>query len=220
MKLSIEAMMRGQAARLRAVQRYSTCDVHYPENVAEHSFHVAFYALMVGTWYLDNATKDRISNVYYDGDLSLEKLLSRAILHDLEEARTGDFPRSFKHSSQQLMHQLDQMASDALVSILGELCPDAFSANSTVGANLLSHWEMAKDETLEGSIILFCDYLAVLSYVMREIDSGNYSIVRHVAEMDKYAEEFKNQRFDFIRPLVSESWELHQAVLKIGPSQT
>jgi len=67
-------------------------------------------------------------------------------------------------------------------------------------------WKEAKDDTEEGRIIEFCDFISVLGFLLQEgIGSGNKTIERHVADMGKYFSKFQLEEYNFIRPLVEQA---------------
>lgn len=108
--MSLYDQLTGPVRRLHHIQRFSSVPVLHPENVAEHSWEVAFIGMMI---YYDqkqlaeecaldkqDAAFDLASCVY--GELDLEFILEHCICHDLSEAMSGDIIRSFKYSTKQL----------------------------------------------------------------------------------------------------------------------
>ena len=204
MSLNIREMLTGNPARLRYVFRYSTSRVQHPESVAEHSFYVAFYCLMIWRWLEDNSP-DEI-NTHYDSGKG--ELLERALLHDLEEARTGDFPRPFKHSNTSLKEMLSDASRMAMSDILERLV-----GSGQQKCDMFDIWDDAKYEDIPGLILEFADFLAVLSFMCEEgAGAGNRSISEHVREMDKYFDIFASEKFDFIRPLIDQTIEIMKEV--------
>lgn len=239
MELNIREMLNGNPSRLRYVFRFSTSRVNRPETVAEHSFYVAFYCLLIGRWVEENAAEFLENNrprnepelegglFNYSGFTS--DLLQRALLHDLEEARSGDFPRPFKRSTPQLERMLEAASFQAFRQVAAALGnvhlddaektgPDIHSAKATVWAEYCNCWLNSKDSTPQGLILEFADFLAVLSFMMGEgFGSGNHSIQEHVRDMDKYFEKFtSNPEYDFIRPLVDQAAILMKEVFQHG----
>lgn len=192
--MNIRELISGGPARLRYVFRYSTSRVQHPESVAEHSYYVALYALMIATWY---------GYTYSDGRglFSLDKLLRRALLHDLEEARSGDFPRPFKHSSPEMEAILSAAGRQAFSQLIDKLTPVEL-----IRRELKEEWFHAKDNSLEGRIVEFADFLAVLGFMMQEgAANGNQSIKDHVMAMEDYFANFSAPAYDFLRPLVDQA---------------
>lgn len=208
--LSIREMIDGNPARLRYTFRYSTSRVSAPESVAEHSYYVAFYSLMIGRWYNNRPNRDP-----QDSPVNIGLLLTRALVHDLEEARSGDFPRLFKHSTPELKQILDQASEVALAQMLEPLLPgpDVPGPASREAKHMLEIWRTAKDDSLEGRIIEFSDFLSVLGFMLQERDSGgNRNIDQHVADMSAYYGKFRESRFDFLGELVYQCDDLMKEV--------
>jgi 5'-deoxynucleotidase YfbR-like HD superfamily hydrolase len=200
MQLNIRELVDGNPTRLRDTFRYSTSRIHHPESVAEHSYYVALYCMLVGRW----------ANEHFkvDGPLpavNLATVLQKALVHDLEEARSGDFPRPFKNSTPELRHLLEVAAAQAYNQVLMPLFNDQSCADSDI---LQDFWTNSKDDTREGMVLEFCDFLSVLSFMLQEREAGNKLVRKHVAEMDKYFLLFENKKFDFIRPLVLQTRDL------------
>lgn len=190
MNLNIEEMLCGDPVRLRYVNRYSTCRVNHKETVAEHSYFVGLYASMIGLW----CTRQGIN-------VAWSLLMVRAMVHDMEEACSGDWPRHFKHSDDELAANLDRVAKIAITRMSTRLVGE--NPRSTI----ITLWEQAKDDTLEGKITAFADFLSVLSYVAQEHMSGNVFAMEHVQHLDQYYEGFKSTDFDILRPLVDQAGE-------------
>ena len=189
--LSIKELLIGMPVRLRYVDRFSTCRVMKKESVAEHSFYVAFYSLMITWWCTDQDVPVKL-NEY--------KILSRALLHDIDEAATGDVPRFFKYSDTALKNHLDEVAQKGVAQIAEKL----WQAQSGVYA-ITDIWKNAKDNTIEGKILEFADFLSVLSYAAEEIRSSNFTMREHLTSMVEYYEKFTTEDFNFIRPLIEEA---------------
>lgn len=212
MNLNLRELIDGGPTRLRYVFRYSTCRVGQPESVAEHSYYVCLYALLIARWVDENKTLP----LGEDGhSVLLANLLQRAILHDLEEAISGDFPRNFKHSEPELEKMLATASQKAFEQLLTPIIDppsseaDAEETTSDIVDEYIVSWLDSKDGTPEGRILEFADFLAVLSFMRQEgAATDNRIIERHVKEMDKYFENFLQSGWDFIRPLVQQAAEM------------
>ncbi len=208
MNLSIQELLAGNPARLRNTWRYSTCRVAQPESVAEHSYYVAFYCLMVGTWVRDNER----------AEVHFGRMLAKALVHDLEESVSGDFPRSFKYSDPHLREMLEGASNVAMSQVLLKLIPpEGGKAPETVAARakILDYWATAKDSTTEGLILEFCDYLSVLSFLLQEMQSGNQTVGRHVDDVRKYADKFLHSDYEFLRSLERDAAKVVQHLFPI-----
>lgn len=222
MKLSIKEMISGGPSRLRYVYRYSTSRVNHPESVAEHSYYVAFYCLLISRWVEENQVQNAPEVLDSKRILSL---LQRALLHDLEEGISGDFPRNFKRSSPELKQMLETASQKAFEQVIEPVTGIQTTFEMLEGDESLSYdsdgdvtdeyvysWLNAKDGTLPGRILEFADFLAVLGFIMEEKESGNQGIEKHVRDMDKYFEVFKQDSFDFLRPLIQQTEAIMEEV--------
>lgn len=187
---NLPALLTGGPTRLCYVNRFSGCHVSHLENVAEHSWLVGMYAILIGIWCQDRA-------LIPDGRQTLGELSLRALMHDVEEAESGDFPRPFKYSNEKLTEMLNEAGHDAFMKTF----------EGTVPAERINYlrriWDNAKhDNTPYAKLIKFCDFLSVVSYSMREGPDRNIMLRNHLGDLLSYAESFMSKDYDFIRPWV------------------
>lgn len=194
MKLDLFQLLVGEPVRLRYVKRFSTCRVLHPESVAEHSYYVAFYAMLIADWAIGEGLRD----------VDMERLLRRSLLHDTEEARTGDMPRFFKHHDERLRREIERSAVAAFREVVRE------SVDEKEAAILEQHWQNAKDDTVEGRILAFADFLSVLAYVVEEMRNSNRTMRAHLISMRDYFTSFQKKEFAFLAPLVEQAGNILQ----------
>jgi 5'-deoxynucleotidase YfbR-like HD superfamily hydrolase len=201
LKLDIFQMLVGVPVRLRYVQRFSTCRVGARETVAEHSFYTAAYSLLIGRWV----------EARYPGHpgrrVDFGILFQKSILHDFEEAVSGDINRPFKYSTPELEAAMGAAAFAAFQKTWKKV------TDSLTVASLSDYWVQAKECGVEGDIVAFADYLSVLSYVTSEIRSSNWTMREHTeGEMglEAYHKLFETERFDYLRPLVDQAGKILQ----------
>lgn len=199
MSLNIKEMLDGNPVRLRYVDRYSTCRVNNRESVAEHSYFVGLYACMIGHWLCESQKDVRLDN---RTQINWRSLMLRSMVHDMEEACTGDWPRHFKHSDATLRDELDRVAGKALY-----MMSVALAGLGPLSEEIRYQWLHAKNEEIEGRIVAFADFLSVLSYVSQEHFSGNVSAMEHVQHLDEYYKDFEHESFNRLRPLVEQAGE-------------
>lgn len=200
MSLKIREMLIGHPTRLRYVVRFSTCHKVHPENVAEHSYYVALYAMLIADW-CDAIPGQSVPMIDH------YTLMRKAILHDLEEAITGDVNRIFKYSLPEVKEALDCGAEYAFATLTCALTDDESAAS-----DYQDTWKRCKDDSVEGRIIKFCDYLAVLSYMTQELTNANITMREHWTTMHDYAAEFHKPCYELLRPLVEQADALlHEA---------
>lgn len=172
--LNLKELLAGNLSRIRNVVRFSNSTRIKDESVAEHSYFTAYYALVLG---------HVLSNV--EGvNVDFGTMLTGAIVHDIDEAVSGDFIRHFKYQDPELHKRLDDASS--------KLMEGAFSSTSeALTEPLYTGWRSAKQEsTVEGDLVAFADFLSVLSYVMNEIDCGNRKLIEQLDDMYEYARSF------------------------------
>lgn len=206
--LNIKQLLVGHPIRLRYVQRYSTCRVLAPESVAEHSFFVAFYALAIIDWCREFYRHNLHQSPMYE--LDALKILRRCILHDLDEAATGDIPRMFKYSDSRLKTLLDDMAAQGFQRVINEVM-----TITEIQMDWLQTWKESKDNSINGRIVEFADYLSVIAFTSEEIRSSNFTVQEHVEALEIYAQKFDGEDYDFIRPLIEQADKiLRQEILE------
>ena len=142
--------------KLCNVNRFSMATLASKESVLEHVGMVALISLQVGEGLNDEGNT-----------ISLEKLLIKSLLHDIEETIVGDLPRPTKHHSMELRILVRELESESAEAVLKE-------------ANLqkyFHHWNQSKDGP-EGHIVSFVDILVVLMKFHDEIIlRGNRSMI-------------------------------------------
>jgi len=167
--------------RLDTVIRFGAKTRIKDESVAEHSFHTSLYAMIMAD-----------IEEMYGNKVDKEKLLKTAILHDLEEAMTGDIIYSFKHGDTNVAKEIKRFSSDFFKNIVCNL-PDKLSKEYT------DLWENSKDtSTIEGRIIEAADKLEGLLYSMREVSLGNKSFENVVAAYIKQLKTMKLKSVEMI----------------------
>lgn len=130
------------------------------ENVAEHTTQVALLILVMGA----------IEQRFYGRTVNLEKALSGALLHDLDEVMTGDVLAPTKHNNPKLRMLLRETELGAIDLMLSDL-PDE------VGEIVGPLWKNAKDESYEGLMVDGADKFSALLYAVHEIKLGNFAFV-------------------------------------------
>lgn len=192
--LNIREMLSGDVNRLRYVQRFSMSHVVHKENVAEHSYYVCLYAWLIGKWV--NEYHDLPSS--HSSGVDMENLLIKALIHDLEECRTGDFSRIFKYSNPDLTRMIALQSGHELCAVFNGIWNNIDKTDS-----VWRKWVYAKDSSsLEGKILAFADFLAVLAYVVAEINNANASMMQHYSTLSEYFQQFCQKEYDFLNPLV------------------
>lgn len=142
----------------------------------------------------------------------MEKVLSRCVLHDLEESLTGDIDRNVKRGSPDLYEAIKKFASRRMGDLLIRLWPQCTGAVSWLAA----HWNWAKDETYEGRIVQLADFMSVVSYMHHESLTGqSNSLNIYQKHLREYYAIFESEDFDFVRPIVDQvKWLVDEITAK------
>lgn len=185
MNINLAEMLGGNLSRVRNVIRFSNSTRIKDESVAEHSFFAAYYSLLLG----------QALRTFEDVEVDFGLLLSRALVHDLDESITGDFIRHFKYSDNMLHERLDDASAVLMSHAFDSTFYGAVEAKQDMlSTELLSLWKTAKaSSTVEGDLMAFADFLSVLSYVMNEIDCGNKKLVTQLDDMYEYLNSFRER---------------------------
>ncbi|MDH6370509.1 5'-deoxynucleotidase [Paenibacillus sp. PastF-3] len=100
--------------RLQYIQRWSLMRSTAPENVAEHSFHVALLTHMLCS----------IGNIHYGRSLNAERAATMALFHDASEVFTGDIATPVKYNNPRLLTSFREMERIAAERLTGMIPPE------------------------------------------------------------------------------------------------
>ena len=209
-EINLQELLVGVGGRQRFVYRYNTYPVGHPESVAEHSHHVALLTLAIGLWV------EAVSGTGFD----MRKALMRAILHDIEEAVTGDFPRPFKYSDPRLHAMLEEAGDRAARSVAEAIFPRTGpdpDVASEQAMTVLRHWEMSKANDVEGRTVRLADYLSVLSFFHFEARGRPRLLEDHREGMLNYALSFYSLKDDKFMDLPDEGGIVRFRAEKLVP---
>lgn len=143
----------GDIRRLSYVVRFSSVPVIVPENVADHSYYVALYSVLI--------------HRHMDGERSLySPIMLHAITHDLTEAMTGDLVRTFKYSSSEFKQAVDS-AEKSMIS--------RFPTDITTLHNM---WVFEAGDQIQyvKAVVKAADFMSLHQYMIREVARGNQEI--------------------------------------------
>ena len=172
----------------------------FPESVLEHTGMVAIVSMAIGTELL------RIE----PDCVKLGWILSRALVHDMDELITGDLPRPTKYSSPkatELFEELSRTGVDKVSRTMLKEWP-GFAA-------ILSDVHKVAKEGREGLVVKLADQLAVVYMVWREVlMRGNHTLIRQAftvsRQLDKTRQLVKDnfiegETTDFLYGLIYEA---------------
>lgn len=160
---SYKDLMMGELGLLHEVVRFSHHRMVRKETVAEHTSTVLMYAYFIA--------KDLMS---HDIVVDLVKVLTGALLHDIDEVVTGDIMYPFKHSDERIELLIQETGNKLLWEVLHKICP---TDTGTLWKEF--NW---RHEGLEGQIIKLADVASVLTWAWREVTFGNMHAFKLVDE--------------------------------------
>ncbi|MGJ8604677.1 MAG: HD domain-containing protein [Marivita sp.] len=130
-RLDQQMAFLNEADRLKSILRATTlCDGSRMENSAEHSWHIALYALVL--------------TEHAEAPLDTAKILKMLLLHDLVEIDAGDAPVFGTHDADDLAKR-EQAAADRIFGLLPDDQAQAFRAIwDEFEANLTPEAQFAK----------------------------------------------------------------------------
>lgn len=172
------------AQRLRHVYRFSSIPTHHRESVAEHCYFVSLYSLLMADAY--ERSQDPKNFVSVDRG----RLLQRCVLHDIDEALTGDFLRMFKYSSPELHNEIKKATCKLASKFFLILAP---GTDKIIAQTYFDEWLSSKKEDIEGRIIAFVDLLTVVMYCVMEVRMGNRYLVPILSECFGYIKQVVDQ---------------------------
>jgi len=146
---------------LMTVGRFSVYKCHFREDVAQHSYFTALYAMIL-------ADLERSGGTVVD----MERLLRMALLHDAEEAQTGDVHHPFKHQDTSFAEALDDRALEWFENLMGGLPEE-------LAHDYVRLRRDSRDVTRpEASILRAADKLEALLWAYEEYLLGNEHVRR------------------------------------------
>lgn len=134
-------------------------------SVAEHCyFSVLFGMILCDVINRQSRPEDR---------LHVEEVLRRLIIHDAEEAITGDILYPLHNEHPEFKEVLDKVREDVVKG-------QAFEELQTDLKHFyIRLWQSAKDDTLEGHFVKIIDKFELLMFAVQEIEMGNVTF-RHI----------------------------------------
>lgn len=154
------------------VQRFSGKTLHNPHSIGEHSYRVSVLAMGICDHYNQN-NKSKIS---------MEEVLKKALLHDLEETVTGDMPSPVKAYGN--LRKEMRNAGSKILSLIVDDSPNP--------KEYVKLWKEDKEDE-SGEIIEVADKLEGLLTCFFEIKSGNYYLRKSLISHLEWFESKKGQ---------------------------
>lgn len=152
------------------IKRYSHTHLIKPENDMEHTGFVVMFCFIVALKMKDKG---------YTLDIGV--LLSKAAIHDFEEAMTGDIIRTTKHANSEIQHAVKGVEARAITQI-----------QKFLGVDFHETWQTSKSIDLEGELVGLADTAAVVYKCMTEISIfGNRGMNRVLEEITTVLRKMK-----------------------------
>lgn len=146
--------LNSNVKRLDYVDRYSSIPTVCRETVSQHSYWVTLYSALI---------HKAVSN---DDDI-MRLVLLKSVTHDIMECVTGDFVRTFKHSSTDLKSAIDK-AEKGMKSLLPlsvrNLMEDAVTGNDLI-------------DPYVSDVVKVADFMSLYHFMTRELERGNREII-------------------------------------------
>jgi len=171
---------------LMTVGRFSVYKCHFREDVAQHSYYTTLYAMVL-------ADLERKLGTTVD----VERLMRMAVLHDAEEARTGDVHHPFKHQDPAFAEVLDKRAFEWFGNLLGGLPQDI--AEEYVGLRKA----VGDASSTEASILKAADKIEALLWAYEEYLLGNVH-VRKALIVEDITSKLEQIQLASVKGLVAE----------------
>ena len=145
--------------RLDHVWRYSSIPVVHTENVAQHSFYVVTYAILIHQQLRPNDSK------------LLTPVIFHALTHDMIESKTGDVVRTFKYLTQELKQEIDK-AEELLIGKLDPIMSSLFKLTK----DQMTGWSPEGHQHIK-DVVKAADFLSLFQYMRVEAIRGNAEII-------------------------------------------
>lgn len=171
------------------MDRYSQTRLVNPESVLEHTGWVCMCSFFIGM---------ELKEVGEKIDMGL--LMSKAVIHDIEEVIVGDISNPTKYYSQKLTDEILELSGVAAYKLL-----DPFNSKDA----LMNIWVEAKWGK-EGYIVALADKLAVVYKMQQEILGFGNSSVRF--NMTKLPEALVRLRGDLAISEIENTLLIHEVI--------
>ncbi len=172
MALNLKELLLDRARRVSHVDRYAGMPRIRKENVAEHMYYTTQYCYFIA----------RHLEFDHQVEVNYGKLLSRAVVHDLDESVTGDITRAVKYRDPIMKKQWDSMSKEVITDL-----------QSSIGVPFIHEWANAKDESIEGQILKVADLISVTAYAVEELRTGNTYFIDILNENTRWFDKLLNE---------------------------
>ena len=152
--------------KLKNTNRYATVPVVTYESVAEHSYYVTLFSMMLC---------DEL-DIYGDQRV---KILQMALIHDLPEAILSDIPTTSKSIFKQFGMDVDSISGELMKSILPPYTGEMI--------------EFEEKETIEALVVKLADIAQCFQYCYHEESLGNTNMEEVIMLINEGYQTIKNK---------------------------
>ena len=149
------------ARKLNHISRWASDFMHVRSSVSEHSFLVTQIAQMLGIIEEEHGTA-----------INWETLYKKALNHDVVEAYTGDILSHVKNKTPKMKAAVTDIENTIVEELLFS---DIDEPYKSIYKDMLFS---GKDETTEGQILKYADYIDAMLECLTELKLGNHSPFR------------------------------------------
>lgn len=147
---------RDMLQRMSNMIRYNNAVHIHNENVAEHSFYVAMYAMC-------------ICDFLHTGDKFRSVVIEKALIHDVHEIEISDIPHNVKHSMEGLSEQCIKFEEWYNATHFTTLQRDLNEFSNT-------------QQAVINIVVELADILSVRQYSQQEVEFGNVKRFGEIVE--------------------------------------
>jgi len=141
---------------LTHVVRFNAKPQQFQESVAEHSFYTVYFTSIL--LYFLKKVGEKIDET---------KALKMAIVHDMEEAFSGDILTPFKHYNEEILEAIKKVNRDTIPLIFEDLPKE-------LGKEYVSLWEEETEQvSKEAQVVKLADKISLISKCYEETKVGN-----------------------------------------------
>lgn len=138
------------------VVRFNGQPQQFRESLAEHSFYVAYFVMIIGEFLKKH--KENIDET---------KILKMSLIHDMEETISGDILSPFKHYNDEILQAIGKVNQETIKVVFGDLPDD-------INNKMIGLWtEESEQKTIEAQIVKVADKLSLISKCYEEAKMGN-----------------------------------------------
>ncbi|MBQ3546076.1 MAG: 5'-deoxynucleotidase [Lachnospiraceae bacterium] len=178
-------------SRMKYINRWGLMRNTIDENIAEHSLETAFIAHALAV----------INNIYFDGDISPDKVAVYAMYHDTPEIITGDLPTPVKYFAPEIKKSYDMVEEAAIEKLISSLPVEM----QDIYSKLLKENEIDKEYRI---IVKAADKISALIKCIEEKRMGNQDFLQAELATLRAIKDLNCKEADYFMKSFIESYNL------------